>query len=116
MEWTNLVNETIDVLKEYGRTPADVLYVSCGKTKTKTSWKRFVELVGDTEYYSGFGLSYVEETLMIVGTDFFMVRHDYDGSEWWVFIESPDNYIDGDVRIYNSGYSNPEIRRHGDDK
>ncbi len=90
----NFLRETLDFLKECDKTEEDVLYVSNGTTYC--TWQDFVkqaELVGD--YDDGFGSQEICPHLTIEGTNWFMQRHEYDGSENWEFYGErikPENY------------------------
>lgn len=78
----NLLKETLEVLKENGRSFDDVLFIQgsdFGITK-----EQFLTLA-DVEYYSSYGAAEVAEDLEIIGKDFLMCRAEYDGSEWWDF-------------------------------
>ena len=80
----NLLKETIEVLRDNGRSEKDVLWVG---TKThKITWENFKE-IADVEYSSGFGAPEVAQDLIISGNGFWMDRGEYDGSEWWNFNE-----------------------------
>lgn len=78
----NLLKETLEVLKENGRSFDDVLFIQgsdFGITK-----EQFLTLA-DIEYDNGYGAAKVAEDLEIIGKDFSMCRVEYDGSEWWGF-------------------------------
>lgn len=83
---TNLLQETISILKENGKTLGDVLWIGC--KSFKISKEKFIELA-DKDYYSGYGIENVAEDLLVVGDDFWLERHSYDGSEWWEFKKVP---------------------------
>ena len=78
----NLLQETIEDLKDNGKTIDDVLWV--GNEKAKTTWTKFAE-IADVEYNGGYGSPQVAYDLLIVGNGFWLERHEYDGSEWWEF-------------------------------
>lgn len=82
----NLYKETIEILAENGRTFDDVVAI-CGSEFqiTKEDFIRY----SNTEYDSGFGGPEVAEDLLVVGYDFWLERHEYDGSEWWEFKTMP---------------------------
>lgn len=82
----NLLKETIGVLNENGKNPANVLWV--GDTTLHFSWKDF-EKMADREYDGGFGGAEVLRKLLIVGDDWWLERHEYDGSEWWEYKSLP---------------------------
>ena len=82
----NLLNETIEKLKEHNLSPKDVLWV--GSRSVKTSWDNFVQ-VANVQYDNGFGVPEVAADLLIVGKDWWLEREEYDGAEWWSFKTLP---------------------------
>jgi hypothetical protein len=84
----NLYKETTEILAENGRTFDDVVAI-CG-SEFQITKDDFVKY-SDTEYDSGFGASEVAEDLLVVGNDFWLERHEYDGSEWWEFKAFPNH-------------------------
>ena len=83
----NLWKETIEILKRYEKTFDDVLTI-CGNEFqiTKDDFKKYA----DTEYNAAYGAPKVAEDLRVIGVDFWLERHEYDGSEWWAFKEIPN--------------------------
>lgn len=79
----NLFKETLQILKENGKTFDDVLW--CGSYEESMSPETFKRIAELTEYDSGFGGPEVATDLMVVGRDFWLERHEYDGSEWWEY-------------------------------
>lgn len=87
MSMRNLLRETIRVLKENGKSPQDVIWV--GNTEEfSISWEEF-DKIADFEYDAAFGSVEVCGDLLVVGADFWLERHEYDGSEWWEFKTLP---------------------------
>lgn len=82
----NLLNETLEILKENNLEPKDVLWV--GNSEVKTDWDNFAK-IADVNYDSGFGAQEVATDLLIVGQNWWLERHEYDGSEWWEFKRLP---------------------------
>jgi hypothetical protein len=83
----NLLAETIEVLKRHDKTQSDVVW--CGNEEFGFfHWEDFVG-IANIEYDSGFGSSKVADDLLIVGKDFWLTRHEYDGSESWDFHTYP---------------------------
>lgn len=86
----NLKVETLNELQNNGKYVGDVVAV-CGKDFAIT-WDNFISLA-DTDYDDGFGGQEVARDLKIIGKDFIMIRHEYDGAEGWSFIKTipPEN-------------------------
>lgn len=82
----NLLKETIDVLKDNNKNPEDVLWV--GDKTLFFTWEHFAR-IADKEYDDGFGGEEVLTQLLVVGNDWWLERHSYDGSEWWEFKSLP---------------------------
>ena len=83
---TNLKTETIEFLGMFGKTPDDIVWVGCPQYKIPT--ERFWELA-DVEYDDSYGAAEVAVDLIVVGADFWLERHEYDGSEWWEYKTLP---------------------------
>lgn len=84
---TNLWEETMRMLAANGKTFENVEYVqgaNFGITK-----ENFEQVAKKSEYYSGFGAAIVAEDLVVVGDNWWLERHEYDGSEWWEYKEKP---------------------------
>jgi hypothetical protein len=96
----NLLKETLEMLAENGKSPADVRWVGhrdfgyltqIRPTPEKMpygSWEEFVEFA-DFDYDNGYGGAQVSTRLVIVGDDWWLERGEYDGSEWWEFKTLP---------------------------
>lgn len=83
----NLYRETMSTLNDHQHVPEEILWV--GNEKYKMSWEKFAEFAKDYEYNAGFGGTEVPNDLLIVGRNFWLERHEYDGSEWWEYKEQP---------------------------
>lgn len=81
---TNLLKETMSVLKDHNKELKDIVAVQ-GK-KFGLSVEKFIELA-DEDYYSGYGSPQVAEDLIVIGQGWWLERHEYDGSEWWEYKE-----------------------------
>ena len=79
---TNLLTETYVELLRNGKLTTDVLWV--GTLKSYTDWETFYN-TASIEYNSGFGGQEINPRLLVVGDDWWLERHEYDGSEWWEF-------------------------------
>jgi hypothetical protein len=82
----NLLQQTLEILANNGKTPANVLWVGGGEYAG--TWNDFAA-VADVEYDDGFGSPKVATDLFVVGADWWLERHNYDGSEWWEFKTKP---------------------------
>lgn len=82
----NLYQETLNVL-EYNEKTFDDVLVICGEDFT-ISKENFIEVAKVTEYHNGYGGQEVAKDLKILGNGFIMIRGEYDGSEWWDYIDS----------------------------
>lgn len=83
----NLLEETIEALEENGKSFDDVIGV-CGD-KFQIPIEQFKELA-NREYNDGFGAQKVASDLKIIGKNFWLERHEYDGSEWWEYKTFPN--------------------------
>ena len=83
----NLYIETLSKLLEYEKTPLDVVYV--GNSDYFVSWDDFAKVAENIDYYGGYGGWDIELNLKVVGDNWWLERHEYDGSEWWEFKTSP---------------------------
>ena len=82
----NLKTETIELLKEHGKTVDDERFIRASGVEIPLDvfWKE-----ADRNYDDGFGGAEVNGSLMVVGIEWWMERHEYDGSEWWEFKTLP---------------------------
>lgn len=78
----NLLKETIAILAEHGHTLSDIEWV--GGNDFEISIDLFKKLANH-DYDAGFGAQKVAADLMLVGKDFWLERHEYDGAESWDF-------------------------------
>ena len=84
---TNLYEETVRCLLVYGKSMSDVAFVSGNGHEIPLD--NFIESAKSYDYDNGFGGEEVPLDLLIVGKDWWMERHEYDGSEWWEYKELP---------------------------
>lgn len=81
----NLWEETIEVIEDNKRTWDDVTHIL--GTDFQISKENYERVAKKTYYNSGFGAAHVAEDLVIYGASFLMKRGEYDGSEWWEFVD-----------------------------
>ncbi len=86
----NLLQETIDIITVKEKTVEDVLWV--GTKDMSFSWKEFAS-ISDFDYYNSYGRRRIKESLLVVGKDWWLERHEYDGSEWWEFKILPERSV-----------------------
>lgn len=82
----NLKAETIKVLEKHGKTKNDVVWA--GVYEKKIPLNLFWQYI-DKEYDKDYGLAQVNLRLLVVGNDWWLERHEYDGAEWWEYKEKP---------------------------
>jgi hypothetical protein len=81
----NLLEETIDDIKQSGHTPEDIMFIGSESTGHRCTWTEF-QTLANVEYDAGFGAQEVASDLIIVFSDGArMWRHGYDGSEHWAY-------------------------------
>ena len=99
----NFKQETLEELKEHNLTWNDVEFIQtndfCIKDKDK-----FLEQM-DFEYDDGYGSEYIPTDLVIVGKDWWLERHTYDGSEWWEFKRLPIKK----AKVCNAKFKNVDL-------
>lgn len=96
---TNLLNETLKIMKKNNKTSADVNFIRCkwdnwGQDEEYTeyeyymTWDDFVSQA-NKEYDDGYGGTKIKDKLQIVGKDWWLERQEYVGAEWWEFKSLP---------------------------
>ena len=85
--YINLREETLKVLANNGKTWDDVIGV-CGDHFQIT--KELFWRLSNVKYDNGYGGNEVVIDLKVVGEDFWLERHEYDGAEWWEYKQIPD--------------------------
>ena len=85
---SNLKDETLEVLKHNHKSWADVKWIGHQDGNVKIHPDYFLE-IADAEYDSGYGGQEVNAALVVVGDDWWLERHEYDGSEWFEFKMMP---------------------------
>jgi len=83
----NLLKETLEFLKEYDLTEKDIVAVQ--GSRFGISVEDFLELAKNTDYNDGYGAQEIAADLKVIGKDWRIERHEYDGSEWWEFKSYP---------------------------
>ena len=87
MSKINLLEETIKILANHGLTLEDIQFIKTrnGDFRPKFGGRKFL----DVDYDNGYGGNEIDLNLKIVGYDWGLERHEYDGTEWWEFKKLP---------------------------
>lgn len=87
---TNLLQETIQALANESKTPEDVDWVGSKNGQHILSWDQFAAFATNFNYDDGYGSHEIPLELVVVGkADWWLERHEYDGSEWWEYKQKP---------------------------
>lgn len=81
----NLLEETKKILHENGKTIFDVVWFGTSEFVIGEDIQRFFNV----DYDNSYGSNEIPMKLIAVGEDFWLERHEYDGSEWWEYKEKP---------------------------
>jgi hypothetical protein len=82
----NLLKETKEILKKNNKKLGDIAWFGSKKDELKGELEQLLNF----EYNNGFGCQEVFKDLILVGKDFWLERHEYDGSEWWEYKTQPE--------------------------
>ena len=77
----NLLTETKEILKDNGKNIFDILWYGTKDFVVSSD----IQKLFDFEYDDGYGIEEIPLGLLLVGEDFWLERHEYDGSEWWEY-------------------------------
>ena len=97
---TNLLEETLEIMQNHGKSIKDVKFVRCDwkvydydlehykEYEYYMSWEDFASMA-NRFYDSSYGGTEVKDNLQVVSENWWLERHEYDGSEWWEFKSLP---------------------------
>ena len=95
----NLLDETLEIIKKNGKSTDEIKFVKYKWNEWTNSgvvyhecymtWDDFLSQA-NREYNDEYGGTEVKDDLQIVGTNWWLERHEYDGSEWWEFKSLPN--------------------------
>lgn len=89
----NFLKETEEALKENGHTFDDVRWIGtigcAGFDEEETMPVDLFIKNADFEYDNSYGGVEINSCLVVVGDDWYLERHEYDGSEWWEYKKVP---------------------------
>lgn len=81
----NLLQETIDDIKQSGHTPDNIVFIGSEESGYSCTWNEY-QTLANRDYDSGYGAQEVARDLIIVFSDGAkMWRSEYDGSESWAY-------------------------------
>ena len=94
----NLLDETLEKIKANGKSIEEIKFVMAETVRVKNgmtypfeeymNWEDFAEQA-DKIYDDGYGGNEVKMGLKIIGKNWWLERHEYDGAEWWEFKQIP---------------------------
>ena len=94
-----LKQETIEILYAHNKCPDDIVWIGISGEDDVEDYKynnipcempqELFWKIADRVYDDGFGSHIVPLNLKIVGDNWWLERHEYDGSEWWEFKTLP---------------------------
>lgn len=102
--YNNLYDEIVEKLEEHNKNINDIVWV--GTRNYKIDKTKFLEDAKKLYYDDGYGLSVINEDLLIVGKGWYLERWEYDGSEGFRYIsliEEPK-----ETREYSRDFIVPE--------
>ena len=83
---TNLLVETREDLRGYGKTFEDIIWIGCDDFQITK--ENFIKLA-DTVYDNESSEQEVANDLVLVGKDFWFSRGEHNRSEWWKYNSMP---------------------------
>lgn len=83
---SNLLDETQGVIANNDKDVSDVQWVGSSDGELAITWDEFAA-IANVDYESVYGAAKVAQDLVVVGSGWWLERHEYDGSEWWEFKE-----------------------------
>lgn len=95
----NLLSETTQAMQRWAVTIDEIEWIGSSDGAYAINWEKFAALANFT-YDSGWGSQEVARDLVIVGTDWWMSRYEYDGSEGWEFHRKPTRIAE--TRLFTS--------------
>lgn len=88
---SNLYNEIVSDLKNKNKTVDDISWI--GTIEKLYDTEKFLSLAKKINYDPGYGGEEISQDLLIVGKDFWLERHEYDGSEWFEYKTLPSKPV-----------------------
>ena len=89
----NLLQETLEKIKNYHKQESDIVYIGDGHGSCCTLDE--FKIMANIEYDNSWGSAEILTSLKIVFNDgTWLERGEYDGSEWWDYMEIPNQKSD----------------------
>ena len=108
----NFLEETTDFLAEHDKSWNDVHFIRTNEVQVKDI-EKFKKSM-DFEYDNGYGSEEIPLDLVVVGKDWWLERHEYDGSEWWEYKTIPPSSNNSeDVVLRRGQYSEYFVVKDG---
>lgn len=93
----NLLEETLEMLELCDKDESDVIQVQ--GLNYSISWQEFKERARDINYDDGYGAVGINLFLKVIGDGWWLERHEYDGSEQWMWRTPPKLKPEGEVDL-----------------
>lgn len=103
----NLLKETLEILEKNNKTFDDIEHIVIfneydSEKNCVIPKEDYLRIAETTDYHNGYGGAEIDMGLMLLGKDFRLIRREYDGAEWFDFI----NY---NIELPKETNNNPEI-------
>jgi len=87
---SNLLEETLETLREIGKSVEDIDWIGTKDGKYVCTWEEFKEMA-DVEYDAGYGsVEVLPDSVVVFKDGSWLERAEYDGSEWWEYKKKPE--------------------------
>lgn len=104
----NFLEETTAILEQHNKSWSDVCFIRTEEVQVKDI-EKFKKSM-DFEYDNGFGSEKIPMDLILVGNNWWIERHEYDGSEWWEYKSLPSKLSKvEDVFLMPTGFDSYEL-------
>lgn len=86
---TNFLDETVEALTKADKSADDVAWCGSRDGTLVCSFADFAEKAKAINYDAGYGGQGIPSDLVVVGGDWWLERHEYDGSGRWAYKQLP---------------------------
>lgn len=84
----NFFYEIVEALKEHDKSINDIQWI--GSDIAIFDTESFLNWSKNFDYDNGYGGNVIPLDIVVVGTDWWLERAEYDGYEWWEYKKQPD--------------------------